>query len=697
MNRFYGKYLLGITLAGISANVAIADEKKDSVAENAKELEAVVVKGERIVRTANSLRLYPSKNDRRFAGGGIDVLQNMNVPEITVDPITKAVSTTGGQGAAMFIDFQPADTQQTGNIRPQDLERIDVLYSPQDPRFNNAPVAVNFILKKYEYGGYTKFDGNQKFETYTGDYSLYSKFSYKKMTYDVWGNVSYLNMNDDCAGEEYSVYKFTESTVHRKSITDSYDSKSVSPSASLRAMYNSSKTSIANTIGFNYKRNNPLTQSGTVDYSDIFGSDFWNSTGSSIKKGVSWNGNYYFILPGSSSLSLRGNFKWSENEDNSIYTLNGLKPITNNFMERAVSASGGLDYYKQLGSHSIGAGVSGGWNRNRLDYISSGENGVSYREGFGQAMVSANLIFNSFQISPSVNLLLSSKKVNDYSQTVWRPKAFVPFFLQLDNRQVINGSFEYAIGGPDIAELNPLLVRINEIEAVRGNEQLKNYNYYNASLGYNYKFGPWLSLRLDADFDFQDNWSVPVYHEDFSITGTPLMVKEWINNGSVARTTLQASLTGSYLDGKLKVRLTGSTTNYALRGLRKLDKWPMMFTANASYNIGAFMISAYYQNKVKGYFPWKDEVLPAYYYVSGAWSWNDLLISLRFSNPFRRSYEAGTIKNISPSYNSTSITRSPVYHQLAQLTISYSFGYGKKLNRNDEVRAVGDTESIILK
>ncbi len=109
----------------------------------------------------------------------------MNIPDVIVNPITKEATSAGGETISMFIDFLPASAQQIREIRPQDIERIDIIHSPDDPRFQNARVVANYIMKKYLYGGYTKVDGTQKFMPYYGNYGLYSKFSYKKMTYDL--------------------------------------------------------------------------------------------------------------------------------------------------------------------------------------------------------------------------------------------------------------------------------------------------------------------------------------------------------------------------------------------------------------------------------------------------------------------------------------------------------------------------------
>lgn len=45
-------------------------------------LSEVVVNNESVVRKGKIIELFPGKRDRKFASGGIDVIANMNIPEL---------------------------------------------------------------------------------------------------------------------------------------------------------------------------------------------------------------------------------------------------------------------------------------------------------------------------------------------------------------------------------------------------------------------------------------------------------------------------------------------------------------------------------------------------------------------------------------------------------------------------------------
>lgn len=669
----------------------------DTTANEVDVLDEVIVEGESIVRKGNTTILFPTYRDRRFASGGIDVLANMNIPDVIVNPLNQNITSAGGEEVSLFIDFEPATAEQMRSIRPQDIARIDIIRSPEDSRFQNARIVANFIMKKYEYGGYTKFDASQAFPTSKGNYEVYSKLSYKRLTYDITGGMGYTYSGNRAGEEDYAIFKFPMETIERQSIISHNKKRVLNPSVTARAKYLTNNVLISNTLGFDYTRLNPANQIGQVKYSDIFPSNESDRKASGINKVAVWKGNYWLRLTQNSSLNFYGSFKWGENRDFSTYTLGEFSPIVNNISEKILDANGNLNYSKGIGEQSIGVGLAGGWSTNRLDYVSSETSEVYYREGYGKLNLSADLSFNKFSISPSVSLSISSERLNSDIATKWLPKAFVPFYMQLTKRSSINGSFEYAKGAAPASYRSPVIVRQNEIEVLRGNEHLSDYDMYQARLGYSHYFGSWLAMNFDIGFHMQDNVLVPIFVPETSEEGMPLMVTDISNNGVFYKTTLAINLRGEYFDRRLAVALGGDITYFAQRTDLIRNRYNPNFYVNATCYLGAFRISGYYSLKHKNCTVWYDMTTGAYYYISGSWSWKDLFVDVRISNPFRRSYIAQWTEFESDKYSDYHIYKSPTFHQTVTLTLSYSFSYGKKVDHRNEVGKIADGASIILR
>lgn len=686
---------------GYIANDSVKNQNQDldgSIGlDSVHELNEVVVKSNSVLRKGNLIEVYPTKRDRRFASGAIDVLANMHLPEVLVNPMNNEVTFSDGQAIAMFIDFQPASSQQLQDVRPQDIQRIDIIRSPADPRFQGAKVVANYIMKKYEYGGYTKMGVSQFFPVFTGNYDLYSKFSFKKMSYDISTGLRYVRHGNNTGTDESSIYKFGNTEINRVSKTDSYLSRQLVPRVSARVAYNSPGVSIANTVGFNFFRFKPTEMAGTVYSSNMDEPSESHSVSSRYNKSVVWQGNYYFMLRNAWSLSFNGTFDWGDNSDHSSYVLSGNAPIVNNISESILNASGGFTLSKKLQNHNLSIYCAGGWNRNSLMYHSSDNTSVYHREGYGQIGGQVNLNFNGFSVSPSVRVSLSSEKLNERTYSQLYPKSFVPFYVQLTKVSSISGSFEFAIGDPSAALRSPVLVQTNEIDAVRGNENLSSYRYYNARVGYSYYWGSWLSTRFDALFNCEDNVLTPVYNPTYSQGGFPIMVRDVVNDGSVCNAAIRASLSGNYFNNRLSMNVSGILGHFSQHGNRSVNKWAPGCWLSASYYLGNFRINAYFTPSAWQYSAWRDTKTPLFWFVGASYSYDDLFVDLRLSNPFEKSYVDAWRKFDSENYSFQQTSYSPDYHQFVKVTLSYSFGYGKKMNRQDEVNMIDGSESVILR
>ena len=87
----------------------------------------------------------------------------MALADLYVDPMTKSVTTASGNSVEFFIDMQPATQAEVEMLRTTDIQTIEYLEAPSDPRFHGARYAVNYVLVKYDYGGYTSLSGQQPF------------------------------------------------------------------------------------------------------------------------------------------------------------------------------------------------------------------------------------------------------------------------------------------------------------------------------------------------------------------------------------------------------------------------------------------------------------------------------------------------------------------------------------------------------
>ncbi|MDE6795133.1 MAG: hypothetical protein K2J63_07485 [Muribaculaceae bacterium] len=152
---------------------------------DAKQVNEVVVEGQMQNVKSGVLTYIPGSNQKKSAQDAIDLLSQMGIPQLRVNPVSNSILTLNGQPVAIYIDMQPASEAQLDALRPEDVKKVEYLTYPTDPRYQHNPYVVNFTLRKYEIGSYAKFTGKRNIMVGSGSGLAYSKMAYKRMTYDL--------------------------------------------------------------------------------------------------------------------------------------------------------------------------------------------------------------------------------------------------------------------------------------------------------------------------------------------------------------------------------------------------------------------------------------------------------------------------------------------------------------------------------
>ena len=75
-------------------------------------------------------------------------------------------------------------------------------------------------------------------------------------------------------------------------------------------------------------------------------------------------------------------------------------------------------------------------------------------------------------------------------------------------------------------------------------------------------------------------------------------------------------------------------------------------------------------------------------------NWN---IRLSMSNLFRNNWQGATQELSSPYYSQVINEYGTSYHQRMNISVTYTLGYGKKVNQNNEIGKQSGVNSAIMK
>ena len=86
-----------------------------------------------------------------------------------------------------------------------------------------------------------------------------------------------------------------------------------------------------------------------------------------------------------------------------------------------------------------------------------------------------------------------------------------------------------------------------------------------------------------------------------------------------------------------------------------------------------------------------------FYQVLAGWSHSNWNIRISGMNLFRNDWLCSTNLLSTPLYSETQLVEGNNFHQRLNLSITYTFGYGKKVNRGNEVGEQSGAASAIMK
>ena len=234
---------------------------------------------------------------RNAAQTAIDLLRLLAIPQIIINPIDEAVTTLSGESVAIYINYLPASTEELQGLRTSDVRRVEYLDFPNDPRFHGNEHVVNFILQKYEYGGYTKASVSENILIgLSSRASIYSKFAYKKMNYDLYVGANNYN-NKHIGNSIFGTYHLKDDdgnpiTVQRNQLLNKAKFKENSYPVSFRAIYDSDKIQISNTLGFSFTQHPMGTTQGLLEYFPYSEHNYsYSPSKTEVNRLYAWRGN----------------------------------------------------------------------------------------------------------------------------------------------------------------------------------------------------------------------------------------------------------------------------------------------------------------------------------------------------------------------------------------------------------------------
>lgn len=670
------------------------------------EMNEVIVKAQMHRTDATSSTFTPTVKQKSSAQNAIDLLKQLAIPQISINLMDNTVTTPSGQSVAIYINYIPASTEEMEGISTADVRRVEYLDFPADPRFQGNEHVVNFIVQKYEYGGYTKATLNENFLVgkLSSRASVYSKFVYKRMTYDLYAGASNHDINHfgssitglySLKNENGQFYQTT-----RNETLESAHFKYNQYPVSFRAIYDSDNIQIANTIGFNFDQS-PLSETkGSLSFIPQQNSDYsYSKNEPSTSRYLIWSGNYYFILPRNFHLSVSPGVNYGHTHYTYLYqtSLPGSSSITNRSKEDVWQFRGSATLFKKIADKQ-NAFVRAwfGSTTNNVSYSGTSPYDNEFSDMYAGAALGYNFSNDQWNVQADAALQWEKNQINDQSVAEIYPLLNVSAGFSPSQKHSFRTYFHFGANYPGASEKTPNVLQQNELMYYTGNPNIGLSRQVTFNLSYNWIPTSTFSASAFMQYFGEYNLYVPAYQ---LYQGGKALLRTFETDGTYNRTQIGMSFNYRLLDGNLQLAASPSVSLYRMTGLFDISKSPFYCNASATYYLGNFYFQVAYQTRsltVQGNrgVVYKDR---DFYQVLAGWSRSNWNIRISGMNLFRNDWLCSTNLLSTPLYSETQLVEGNNFHQRLNLAVTYTFGYGKKVKRGNEVGEQSGAASAIMK
>lgn len=478
-------------IALLCALLAIAQQPADSIAD--QQLQELVIEAPKVIRKADMDVYYPKKSAVENAKNGMQLLNNLMIPSLTVTESLGKIQ-AAGQSVQVRINGRESSIDQVKALLPETIKRVEWIDNP-GLRYNGADYVLNIIVTNPTVGGSFMANAQPALNTAFGFYMANAKFNSGRSQFEIGGNFK-LTENVRMHREYTETFTFTDGTsltrdeTSRGGSTDNSDGR-------IWASYNYVKpdTTVFMVDLYTYRQfsgrfkyDGLLSLSNGMD--DILLTDIHGNKGTTPALSAYWEQH----LPHKQLLVVDFNstFYFGKSYSDYIEQLpeasDFLTDIHTLIRDRNQAYGIEADYIKNWRSSRLTAGVSYKANRNRSVYENLGDEVFHQRQDrlyfFAEYFQRINKVTLTAGLGAQYTDFLF-KETNQGNHT-WnmRPQATVTYGLNQNHQFRL--SFQSWQATPSLAETNVAPQQIDGFQWRIGNPNLKTSTSYMLTLRYNF-------------------------------------------------------------------------------------------------------------------------------------------------------------------------------------------------------------------
>lgn len=666
-----------LTLNGLQQSTNLGQIVLDSTA---IALEGVTITGSSQISRADRKLVFPSERQMKTSTNGVNLLQELMLPRILVNPIDNKISISGGGELQLRINGVKAEIDEIKAIRPADIIRIEYHDNP-GLRYGNAEVVLDYIVRRPDTGGNFGVDLSQGLNVRWGNYNVYGKVNYKKSEFGFSYFAGPRNFDGSYRDNEEEFHLADGTTLRRteQGVPDKNVilQQNMNVNYSLQASENSLFSATFRLGGFGHpKFYYTGTLHNTNDETDII-----NMIDHTDQRWLRPSLDLYYQHNLKNKQTLVFNLVGTYNRDKShrFYQESKadkmLTDIENYTLGNKYSLIAEAIYEKQFAN---GNALSFGLNHLQSYANNEYRNGHSYETNmhqgntyvFGEYRGKINRL--DYRLGVGMTRFYYHQSNDDKSTENYSFNPSVALHYALSDNSFLRWKANIYNESPSLGDLSAVEQAIDSFQIRRGNPNLKSYLCYHTELTYEWKKGIFYT-NLWGSYDYRPNAIM-----DEKIQEGNKIVQTWDNQKDWQRLSGRAMLRVGPICDILQFAFTGGVAHYMSHGNDYSHTYTNWFCeAQVSLNYKKFSL-AWDINTNRNYF-WGETLsggeniqLFALYYRH-----KDLRVGFGAFNPFTDNFKVQNENwNKYASYKTSGYIQES--SRMFLVSLSYNFSFGRK-------------------
>ncbi|MDE6769106.1 MAG: outer membrane beta-barrel family protein, partial [Muribaculaceae bacterium] len=468
--------------------------------------------------------------------------------------------------------------------------------------------------------------------------------------------------------------------------------------ATFRAIYNSDNIQASSQIEGRIDNNPHKDQSGSVTYSaNAFPASNYSSALRERSKNISYKGQYFFSLPKSNSITFSPTLGYSHTNQNSYYFEDGFNAIYNGATDNTGRIRGDLRYNHNFAkAGNINGFIRGIYISNHTDYSGSAiasDRAVTSRVGAG---ISYSVVLGNFYGATGFGWDWDRFKFGKMVDRQSYPWYDLSLQYTLKQKHSFSTVFHYSNWPPSPNLKSDIIVQSSPFMRYTGNPNLTPHVSYDFSFDYT-----WIPNNNYSFSAYGWGWAVDKrYAYDYEATPTGILrtIKQPI--GSFIQGKYGVTWTMRFFDRSLI--FSGNLSQILNHNGKPYDAnhSAIDWYARLRYYINNWAFTLTYSSPTESS---EDSMNGkwirnrSFWYVTIGWSNDKWNIRGDLFNLTRWDWKDQSISMKSPYYSTSEVLINGNSRAFIQLSATYTFGFGKKVKRDNEPTVSNSTSSGILK